>query len=337
MFRFANPDYFYLLAAIPLLVGVFVWSAVGRRKRLLRFGDPETVATLMPDASPARYRTKFVLWIVAFTLVVFALARPQLGSKLKEVKVQGIELMLVVDVSNSMLAEDFEPNRLERTKYAIDRLLDGLAQDRVGLVVFAGDAYVQLPITSDYMTAKNFARQISPTQVSRQGTAIGAAIDLAASSFSSESEGSRVIILITDGENHEDDAVAAARRAAERDIKIYTIGIGTPEGAPIKIEGDFITDEEGNMVVSKLDEAVLRQIAVLTDGAYIRSTNQSLGLSEIIQKVNETEQKEFTTQFEEYNELFQWFLGAALLALLLQFAILTRKNHLLARFNIFRL
>jgi Ca-activated chloride channel family protein len=289
----------------------------------------------MPDASPARYVTKFVLWLVAFTLVVFALARPQLGSKLKEVKVQGIELMLAVDVSNSMLAEDFEPNRLERTKYAIDRLLDGLSQDRVGLVVFAGDAYVQLPITSDYMTAKNFARQISPSQVSRQGTAIGAAIDLAASSFSSESEGSRVIILITDGENHEDDAIAAARRAAEKGIKIYTIGIGTPEGAPIKIEGDFIKDDEGNMVVSKLDEAVLRQIAVLTDGAYIRSTNQSLGLAEIIQKVNETEQKEFTTQFEEYNELFQWFLGGALLVLLLQLVILTRKNRLLARFNIF--
>jgi Ca-activated chloride channel family protein len=336
MFRFANPDYFYLLIAVPLLVGMFVWSAVARRRRILRFGDPITVAALMPDASPARYLTKFVLWLVAFSLVVTALARPQLGSKLKEIKVEGIELMLAVDVSNSMLAEDFEPNRLERTKYAIDRLLDGLDQDRVGLVVFAGDAYVQLPITSDYMTAKNFVRQISPSIVSRQGTAIGAAIDIAASSFSSESEGSRVIVLITDGENHEDDALAAARRAADKGIKIYTIGIGTPEGAPIKIGNDFITDQDGNMVVSKLDEAVLRQIAVLTDGAYIRSTNQSLGLTEIIQKVNETEQKEFTTQFEEYNELFQWFLAGALLVLLLELVILTRKNHLLARFNIFK-
>jgi Ca-activated chloride channel family protein len=337
IFRFANPDYFYLLAAIPLLVGVFVWSAVNRRRRIARFGDPETVSTLMPDASPRRYLTKFVLWTVAFVLIVFALARPQLGSKLKEVKVEGIELMLAVDVSNSMLAEDFEPNRLERTKYAIDRLLDGLDQDRVGLVVFAGDAYVQLPITSDYMTAKNFVRQVSPSQVSRQGTAIGAAIDLAASSFSSDSEGSRVIVLITDGENHEDDALAAARRAADKGIKIYTIGIGTPEGAPIKIGNDFIKDQSGNMVVSKLDEAVLRQIAVVTDGAYIRSTNQSLGLTEIIQKVNETEQKEFTTQFEEYNELFRWFLAGALLLLLLELVILTRKNHLLARFNIFKM
>jgi Ca-activated chloride channel family protein len=336
VFRFANPEYFYLLAALPLLVGVFVWSAVGRRKRIARFGDPATVATLMPDASPRRYRTKFVLWLVVFSLVVFALARPQYGSKLREVKTEGIELMLAVDVSNSMLAEDFEPNRLERTKYAIDRLLDGLDQDRVGLVVFAGDAYVQLPITSDYMTAKNFARQISPSIVSRQGTAIGAAIELAASSFSSDSEGSRVIVLITDGENHEDDALAAARMAAEKGIQIYTIGIGTPEGAPIKIGKDFIKDENGNMVVSKLDEAVLRQIAVLTGGAYIRSTNQSLGLSEIIQKINDTQRSEFTAQFEEYNELFQWFLAASLVVLLIQIAILTRKNHLLGRFNVFK-
>lgn len=336
MFRFANPDYFYLLLLVPLLVGVFVWSALYRRRRIERFGDPETVRALMPDASPARYRTKFVIWLAAFSLVVFALARPQFGSKLKEVKVEGIELMLAVDVSNSMLAQDFEPNRLERTKHAIDRLLEGVEQDRVGLVVFAGDAYVQLPITSDYMTARNFTRQISPNMVSRQGTAIGAAIDLAASSFSGDSEGSRVIILITDGENHEDDAIAAAKRAAGKGIKIYTIGIGTPEGAPIQIGDEFIRDENGEMVVSKLDEAVLRQVALLTDGAYIRSTNQSMGLAEIISKINETERKEFTAQFDEYNEQFQYLLGAALLLLLLEGLIMTRKNHLLARFNIFK-
>ncbi len=299
MFRFANPDMFWLLAALPLLAGVFVWSAYRRRKRLADFGDPETVRALMPDASPGRYLTKFLFMAAAFTLIVFALARPQLGSKLKEVKMEGIEIMLAVDVSNSMLAQDFEPNRLERTKHAINRLLEGLKQDKVGLVVFAGDAYVQLPITSDYMTARNFMRQVSPSMVSKQGTAIGAAIDVAASSFSSESEGSRVIILITDGENHEDDAVSAAKRASSKGIKIYTIGIGTPEGAPIKVGDDFIRDEDGNMVVSKLDEAILRQIALLTDGAYIRSTNQSMGLAEIISKINETEKKEFSAPVVE--------------------------------------
>ena len=297
----------------------------------------------MPDASPGRYVTKFVFWMAAFTLVVFGLARPQLGSKLKEVKIEGIELMLAVDVSNSMLAEDFEPNRLERTKYSINRLLEGLKQDRVGLVVFAGDAYVQLPITSDYMTAQGFVRQISPTMVSKQGTAIGAAIDLAASGFSSTTEGnevggaSRVIIMITDGENHEDDAIAAARRAAEKGIKIYTIGIGTPEGAPIRLNGDFIRDEAGNMVVSKLDEDGLRRIALSTGGAYIRSTNQSLGLTEIISKINETEKKEFSAMmFEEYDEQFMGFLAAALAMVIFGWLILTRKNRILARFNIFK-
>jgi Ca-activated chloride channel family protein len=336
MFRFADPDFFWLLAALPLLVAIFAWSAYRRRRRLERFGDPATVAPLVPDASPRRHLTKFIFWMAAFALVVIALARPQLGSKLREVTVSGVEMMLAVDVSNSMLAEDFEPNRLERTKYAIGRLLEGLRQDRVGLVVFAGDAYVQLPITSDYTTAMGFVRQITPTMVSRQGTAIGAAIDLAASGFSSDTEGSRVVILITDGENHEDDALAAARRAAEKGITIYTIGIGTPEGAPIRIGNDFIRDEEGEMVVSHLDEAVLQRIALATGGAYIRSNNQSVGLAEIISKIDETQKKEFAAQmFDEYDEQYGPFLWAALACIVLGWIILTRKNRLLARFNIF--
>lgn len=327
---------FYLLLIVPLLAAVFIWSAANRKKRIRRFGNPEILGPLMPEASTRRYRTKFILYLSAFVLIVFGLARPQLGSKLQEIKMEGIQIMLAVDVSNSMLARDFEPNRLERTKYAINRLLEGLKQDRVGLVVFAGDAYVQLPITSDYLTARNFTQQISTTMVSKQGTAIAAAIDLAASSFSSDSEGSRVIIMITDGENHEGDVIPAAKRAAAKGIKIYTIGIGTPEGAPIQIGDDFIRDEEGNMVVTKLDESTLRQIALLTDGAYIRSTKQSLGLTEIINKINETERKEFSAMmFEEYDEQFQYLLAAALAVLLIEWLIMTRRNRLLARFNIF--
>lgn len=245
MFRFATPEYFYLLLILPLLWGVHLLSARARRRAIERFGDPATVSELMPEASTARPRYKFVLFSAAVLLLVVALARPQFGSKLKEVTRTGIEMMLAVDVSNSMLAQDFEPSRLERTKFAIDRLTQQLEQDRIGLIVFAGDAYMQLPITSDYVAARSFAAQISPTMVSKQGTAIGAAIDLAASSFSSGSEGSRVIVVISDGENHEDDALAAAKAAAEKGIRIYTIGIGTPEGAPISIDGEFIKDEPG--------------------------------------------------------------------------------------------
>ena len=336
MFRFATPEYFYLLLILPLLWGVHLLSARARRRAIERFGDPATVSELMPEASTARPRYKFVLFSAAVLLVV-ALARPQFGSKLKEVTRTGIEMMLAVDVSNSMLAQDFEPSRLERTKFAIDRLTQQLEQDRIGLIVFAGDAYMQLPITSDYVAARSFAAQISPTMVSKQGTAIGAAIDLAASSFSSGSEGSRVIVVISDGENHEDDALAAAKAAAEKGIRIYTIGIGTPEGAPISIDGEFIKDEQGDMVVSKLDEQMLEQIALTTGGAYIRATNRSLGLDEIVQKINEVEKKELTsTVFEDFNEQYQYLIGLALALLLLEFAMLERRSRLLARFNIFR-
>lgn len=336
MFRFATPEYFYLLAVIPLLVVVYLFSVRARRRALERFGDMQTLQELMPEASPRRMRTKFVLLCLALGLIATALARPQFGSKLREETRTGIEMMLAVDVSNSMLAQDFEPNRLERTKFAIDRLTEQLDEDRIGLIVFAGDAYMQLPITSDYVAARNFARNISPTMVSKQGTAIGAAINLAAQSFTSGTEGSRVIIVISDGENHEDDAVAAAKAAAEQGIRIYAIGIGTPEGAPVSIDGDFIKDENGNMVVSKLDEATLEQIALSTGGAYIRATNRSLGLDEIVQKIGEVQKQELTANvFEDFDEQYQYLLGLALLLSLAEFLMLGRKSRILGRFNIF--
>lgn len=336
MFRFATPEYLYLLALIPVLAVVYIYVARNRRKRLERFGNTSTVKGLMPDASTKRTRNKFTIYLLALTLIIFALARPQTGSKLKEVKREGVEIMLAIDISNSMLAQDLSPNRLERTKYDVARMLEGFEEDRVGVVVFAGDAYVQLPITTDYVTARNFVDQISTNIISKQGTAIGSAISLAASSFSSGSVNSRAIILITDGENHEDDALAAAELAASQGIRIYTIGIGTPEGAPIQVGDDFIRDDKGEIVVSKLDEETLRQIALVTDGAYIRSGNQSIGLKEIVDAINETEKSELTSMmFEEYDEQYQYLLGLALLLLLVEGLILPRKNPLLAKYNIF--
>lgn len=339
MFRFANPQYLWLLTLIPLFVVLFAGVAAQRRRRLARFGNPDTLAELMPEVSNGRVVLKFILFCGAVALVVLAAARPQFGSKLREEKVRGVEMMLVVDVSNSMLAEDFEPNRLERTKYAINRLFDGLKQDRVGLIVFAGEPRVQLPITSDYRMAKAFARRIDPSQVSVQGTAIGKALEQALLSFSGETDEkrSRAIILITDGENHDDDAVAVAKRAAEQGIRIYTIGIGTPEGAPIEIDGEFIRDEQGEMVVSKLNEEMLAQIADLTGGAYVRATKQDIGLDEIVRSINEMEQSELSTvRFEEFNEQYQYLLIAALVLLVAEFFLLARRNPLLAHLNIFR-
>ena len=339
MFRFANPQYLWLLTLIPLFVVLFAGVAAQRRRRLARFGNPDTLAELMPEVSNGRVVLKFILFCGAVALVVLAAARPQFGSKLREEKARGVEMMLVVDVSNSMLAEDFEPNRLERTKYAINKLFDGLRQDRVGLIVFAGEPRVQLPITSDYRMAKAFARRIDPSQVSVQGTAIGKALEQALLSFSGETDEkrSRAIILITDGENHDDDAVAVAKRAAEQGIRIYTIGIGTPEGAPIEIDGEFIRDEQGEMVVSKLNEEMLAQIADLTGGAYVRATKQDIGLDEIVRSINEMEQSELSTvRFEEFNEQYQYLLIAALVLLVAEFFLLARRNPLLAHLNIFR-
>ena len=326
MFRFANPQYLWLLLAVPALVALYWLAARNRRRRLARFGRPGILEELMPEVSTGRTALRFILFCAAVALVILAAARPQFGSKLREEKAQGIEMMLTVDVSNSMLAEDFEPNRLERTKYAIGKLFEGLQQDRVGLVVFAGEPKVQLPITSDYRMARAFARRIDPSLVSVQGTAIGKALEQA-----------RVIILITDGENHDDDAIAVAERAAQMGVKIFTIGIGTPEGAPIQIGGEFIKDEAGEMVVSKLNEEMLARIADITGGAYVRSSKQSIGLDEIVKAINEMEQTELSmVRFEEFNEQYQYLLIAALVLLLLEFVVLDRRNPLLAHLNIFR-
>lgn len=337
MFRFAHIELLYLLALVPLLAMLFALMMRRRRKLMERFGNVALVKELIPSYSRARLRLKLWLWLAAFACLVVAAARPQLGSKLREEKAEGVEMMLVVDVSNSMLAEDFEPNRLERTKYAINKLFEGLQQERVGMVIFAGEPKVQLPITSDYRMAQAFTKRISPNLIAEQGTDIGKALQLASLSFSSQSGKSRVIILITDGENHEQDVTSVAQMAKEQGIRIFTIGIGTPEGAPIEIGGEFVKDENGEMVVSKLGEQMLEQIAAATDGAYVRASKHSIGLEEIVKSINQMEKSELmVVRYEEYNEQYQYFLAAALLLLLIESFIQNRRNPALRRFNIFR-
>ncbi len=337
MFRFANPEYLYLLLILPLLLVLFAVVRSRRRRRIARFGNPEIMTFLMPEVSRWRPRFKSLLLLAAFASLTLAAARPQLGSKLREESSQGVEMMFVVDVSNSMLAEDFEPNRLERTKYAINRLFEGMEQDRAGLIAFAGDASVQLPITSDFRMAAAFVNRLSPNLVGVQGTSVATALDLALLSFSEQSKASKVIILITDGESHEDNAIATAERAKAQGVKIFTIGIGTPEGAPISIDGEFIKDEEGNMVVSKLNEAMLEEIASISEGGYIKATKQDIGLDEVIRTINSLEKGELSmVKFEEYNELFQYLIALAMLLLSMEFYLLERRSKVLGRFNIFR-
>ena len=336
MFRFANPDLLWLLVAVPLMILAFAMVVRLRKRSLQRFGNIETVKTLLRDVSSWRSYTKFALIVLVYICMVFAAARPQLGTRLREEKSTGVEMMFVVDVSNSMLAEDFQPTRLDRTRYAIDKLLSQMEQDRVGMVVFAGEAKVQLPITTDYRMARSFIKRLSPDLVSVQGTNIADAIDLVSLSFSKDENASRVIILITDGEDHDYGALEAAARARERGITIFTIGIGSPEGAPVKVNGEFIKDENGEMVVSRLNEELLQDIADEGNGGYIRASNADFGLAKITEEIEKMEKGDETIlRFEEYNEQFPWIILVAIALLIVEAILLDRRNPKLRRFNIF--
>ncbi len=340
MFRFSHTEYLYFLFLIPLIIGLFWFVTVLQKRAIKRFGNFDTLIQLMPGFSTQRGWLKIIIFSTAIALIIVGLAGPQFGSKLTDVKRKGIEIIIALDVSNSMMAQDIQPNRLERAKQAISRLVDKLSDDRLGLIVFAGDAYVQLPITNDYISAKMFLSSINLGIVPKQGTAIGSAINLAASSFSPQSESSKVIVVISDGENHEDDPVEAAKHAAEQGIFVYAIGIGSPQGSPIPVsqenQNSFWKDKEGNVVVSKLDEETLSKLAVAGNGKYIRATNTQLGLLPLFDefsKMQKTELKEKV--YSEYNDQFQYFFAFALFLLVLEFIILERKNKWLTKLNLF--
>lgn len=340
MFRFSNPDSLYYLAIIPLLLGLYIFAVYSQKRRLSIFGNPDLLNQLMPLASIKRGWFKLIVFLVAITFAVFGIAGPQFGSKLTEVKRKGIELIIALDVSNSMLAQDIQPNRIERAKQAISRLVDQLTSDRIGLIVFAGDAYVQLPVTNDYVSAKMFLSSISPGVVGKQGTAMGKAIDLAASSFSPQEETKKVIVVISDGENHEDDPVEAAKKAAEKGIVVHAIGIGSQQGAPIPVSSrrtsDFLKDKEGNVVVTKLDEEILSKVAVTTGGKYVRATNTQLGLLPLFDEINRLERAELKEKvYSEYDDQFQYLFAVALLLLVIDFFVLERKNRWVKRINLF--
>jgi len=312
IYYLASPQYLWLLLLIPLLPAAFALGRIVRTSRIRRLGDEALVKELMPSVSKSKDWARMVLFTIGFAAFVIGLCRPQIGAKLSEHKTRGAEVMIALDVSNSMLAEDYSPNRLERAKLAISRITDRLKEDRIGLIIFAGTSFVQLPITADYVSAKMFLSTISTGSVPVQGTAIGDAIQTAIRSFSLESEKSRAIIVISDGENHEDDAVAAAANAKESGISVYTIGVGSPEGQPIPMDGNLLKDKDGQIVVTKLNEDALRSIAEAGGGAYIRAGNDEFGLNPILDDIEAMEAEEFNSiVFEEYNEQFMYFFAIA--------------------------
>ena len=334
MINFAQAQYLLLLLLVPFF---FVIQAVVlkiRKKRIRKFGDEALVSRLMPSYSEGKTWIRLVLFSIGFIFFIIGLSRPQIGARLKEHETKGAEIMIVLDVSNSMLAEDYSPNRLERAKLAISRLVDKLRDERIGLIVFAGNSFVQLPITTDYVSAKMFLNSISTESVPVQGTAMGDAISTAMKSFSLQSEKSRAVIVITDGENHEDDPVSAAQQAAELGVRVFTIGVGSPDGKPIPFEGELLKDKNGEIVVTRLDESILRDVADAGNGLYVRAGTSEFGLNPVINEIKKMEDEKYSSVvFEEYDEQFMNFFAIALIFFVLEMLVGDRKpkRHLFRR------
>ena len=339
MFRFENPQYLYLLLFLVVLAVIFYYSLYRKRKNIEVYGDPDLVKQLLIDVSHIRPHIKFWLCEAALACFIIALARPQYGTKVDTNERSGIEAIIALDISNSMMAEDVKPNRLEKAKMMISNMVDRMKDDKVGLIVYAGQAFTQLPITSDYVSAKMFLETISPSMISVQGTDIAEAIRLAMKSFTTQEDVSRAVFLITDGEDNEGGAIEAVKEAVKAGIRVYVLGIGQPTGAPIPIPGSnqYIIDDEGNTVVSKMNEEMCREIAKAGDGAYIYVDNSSSAQDKLETQVDKLAKAKLESQvYSEYDEQFQGFLILGLLFLLIDVLILERENHVFKFVNLFR-
>lgn len=340
-FQFGNPQFIPVLAIIPFLIILYLIALYLRKKTIVKFGNYNIIKTLMPNYSKLRLNIKFIVLLLSLSALIIAICRPQFGSKLEESKRSGVEIVLALDVSNSMLAEDIKPNRIESAKRSISRMIDGLTDDKIAIIVFAGDAYTQLPMTSDFGAAKMFLNTINTGFVEKQGTAIGKAIELAMHSFTPGVDAGKTIIVITDGENHDDKPLPSVQKATERGIVVHTIGIGSLQGAPIPVynnyrQKDFRKDRQGNVVITKLDEKILQDIAFQGNGVYIRATNTNFGLNTIFEKIKEMDKAELdAVVYTEYDEQFQYFIAISLFLLLLEYIILERKNKFTRNIKLF--
>ena len=338
MFRFEDPIYLYLLALIPVLALIRFISFRNQKKRLRKFGDPALLKALMPDVSRVRPSVKFWILQAALALLIVMLARPQMGTKINHEKRVGIETIIAMDISNSMRAEDIVPSRLDRSKMMVENLIDHFSNDKIGLIVFAGDAFVQLPITSDYVSAKMFLSSIDPSMMTTQGTDIARAIDMATHSFTQEEGIGKAIVVITDGEDHEGGAVESAKAAKDRGMRVYVLGVGSTQGSPIPVAGtgEYMKDNTGNTVMSALNEEMCKQIAQAGGGAYIHVQNNSAAQEQLDQELDKLEKKETSTAvYSEFDEQFRAFGILALLLLVFEICIFDRRSPLLKRLSLF--
>lgn len=344
MFKFENPIFFYAFAAIPVCIAIYIWYIYRAKKNMKKLGDLNLIYQLTPEVSKAKKNTKFVLFLIGLSFIILGICNLQTGSKMKDVKREGADIMICLDVSNSMLAQDLSPNRLERAKIAIESMVNKLQGDRLGIIVFAGEAYVQLPITTDYSTAKLFLESINTKIVPVQGTNIADAINKAVESFGKDEGKNKAIVVITDGENNEDaqaSAVDAAEEAAKKNIVIHTIGVGSESGVPIPniIDGvvsGYKKDNAGNTVVTKLDSKILQDISSASNGVYVQASSSDIGLDAILNKIAELDKKQLESKmYSDYEDQFQWFLGAALLFLVFESFLSERISKLWKKLNLF--
>jgi Ca-activated chloride channel family protein len=339
MFRFEDPIYLYALLLIPVLALIRWWMVIRQRKQLRRFGDMELVRQLMPDVSRYRPLVKFCLLLTALALLIVLLARPQMGTRISHEKRTGIETIIALDISNSMLAEDVAPSRLDRAKMMVENLVDNFTNDKIGLIVFAGEAFVQLPITSDFVSAKMFLSSIEPSMIETQGTDIAAAVTMATHSFTQEEGVGKAIIVITDGEDHEGGAMEAAQEAKDNGMRVYMLGVGSTKGAPIPIAGsnDYMKDNTGETVMSALNEDMCKQIAQAGGGAYIHVENNSNAQEQLNHELDKLAKKEISsTVYSDYDEQFQAVGIIVLLLLIAEICILEIKNQRLSKLHLFR-
>lgn len=338
MFRFADPIYLYLLLVLPFIVLFYLYSNYKRRKAIKTFGDPELMAQLMPDVSKYRSDVKFWLILSALGLCILLVARPQFGTKMQKIKKTGVEVVIAMDISNSMLAHDVAPSRLDKSKMIVSKLVDGFDQDKVGLIVFAGDAFTQLPITNDFISAKMFLETISPTLISRQGTSIASAVSLATRSFTSQKGVGKAIIVITDGENHEDGAVEAVKEAKKKGILVHVLGVGTPSGSPIPIEGssNYRKDKQGKVIVTRLNEAMCKELSEAGKGIYVRVDNTNSAQKALSAEIDKMAKADVeSSMYSDFDEQFQGVALLILLLLIVEALILERKNPLFKNIKLF--
>lgn len=342
MIKFEHPTYLYFLLFIPLFIVLFIAWRLWKNRVLKEFGESSLVHQLIPAASNSRPVIKFTLLMISWAFLVIGIANPQTGSKLQEAKKQGIDVMVALDVSNSMLAEDIAPSRLANAKQLIADLIDKLEGDRIGIVVFAGKAFLQLPLTNDYGAAKLFLSNIDTRSVGTQGTAIGEALAICDTSFQGSKDKGKAILLLTDGENHEDDAITEAKRIGEKGIRIFTVGMGSTEGAPVPDldkygnSAGYKKDRQGNTIISKLDPKLLSEIASYGNGSYIRASNSRGWFNAIVTDLDKLQKQEIDVKsYSDYEDRFQYFIFLALFFLVIELFILERKSRWANKINLF--